>query len=76
MAACTLRTSSRAIANGGTPVIERDAPASARRKRSIGASAVVPCTRWSAISRIQPPRRPSNAGQLSKRRPAMAFFFT
>jgi hypothetical protein len=68
--AWTLRTSSRAIANGGTPAIDRNAPASARRKRSIGASPVVPWMRLSATSRIQPSRWASNPDQLSKRRPA------
>lgn len=56
--ACTLRTSSRALANGGAPAIERKAPDSARRKRSIGASPVaspvVPCMGGSVTSRMQP----------------------
>src|SRR5512132_2241287 len=64
--AWTLRTSSRLTAKGGMPAIDRKALASARRKRSIGTSPVVPCTRWSAISRVHSSRCASNADQLSK----------
>src|SRR5512132_3132571 len=62
--AWTLRTSSRPTAKGGMPAIDRKALASARRKRSIGTSPVVPCTRWSAISRVHSSRCASNADQL------------
>src|SRR5512133_743294 len=66
--AWTLRTSSRPTAKGGMPAIDRKALASARRKRSIGTSPVVPCTRWSAISRVHSSRCASNADQLSNPR--------
>jgi hypothetical protein len=70
-----LRLAASMSAAGTRPPRGRSAPASAA-KRAIGASPVVPCTRWSAISRVQCSRCATNAPQLGKRRPAIALRFT
>ncbi len=57
------------------PPAERLQPSS-RAKRTIGASPVVPWIRTLATSRSHLARCASNASQLAKQCPAIAFFFT
>ena len=62
--------------NDGRPPIGFNRCASSRSKRAIGASSVVPWIRTFATSRSHLERCASNASQLAKQCPAIAFFFT
>jgi hypothetical protein len=67
---------SRIWRKAGQPARGFSARASSRRKRAISASAVVPWTRTSAISRIDHARCAPSAAKLAKPWPAMALPLT
>ena len=72
----TTRVSSRNDPNDGRPPTGFNRCASSRSKRAIGASPVVPWIRTFATSYSHLARCASNASQLAKECPAIAFFFT